>query len=45
MGRKKLPQEELKSRISITISKELNADLESLTNNKSKYIEELLEKE
>lgn len=45
MGRKKLPTKELKSRISITISQELNTDLELLTNNKSKYIEELIIKD
>lgn len=45
MSRKKLPIKELKVKISITISRELNDSLELLSNNKSKYIEGLIMKD
>lgn len=42
MSRPKLPKEELKIKVSITISKIVNSELEKITNNKSKFIEDLL---
>jgi len=44
MGRPKLPKTEKKSNLCITISKEISAKLELVTNNKSAFIEELLKK-
>lgn len=44
MSRKKLPPEETKIKISICLSQKLNKELEKLTHNKSKYIEDLLKK-
>ena len=45
MSRKKLPIDELKVKVSITIDRELNNELEAITNNKSRYIEELITKD
>lgn len=45
MSRKKLPPGEGKVKISISIANELNKDLESITHNKSKYIEDLIIKD
>lgn len=45
MSKKTLPLEERKIKISITIDRNLNSKLEDKTNNKSRYIEELLNKE
>jgi hypothetical protein len=42
MARPKLLQEEKKIKLSITLSKEINLKLEKLTNNKSKFIEDLI---
>ena len=42
MARPKLPKEDKKVKISITLSKETNFKLEKITNNKSKFIEELI---
>jgi hypothetical protein len=42
MGRPKLKNEEKKLKLSITIDKELNDKLGSVTNNKSKFITKLL---
>jgi hypothetical protein len=44
MSRKKIPEHAKKIKISISISQELNSELEIITYNKSRYIEELLEK-
>ena len=44
MGRKKIPLEEKKVKISITISVDLNKKLENATYNKSKFIEDILNK-
>lgn len=42
MGRPKLKKEDKKIKVSITLSKEVNTILESITNNKSKTIENLI---
>jgi hypothetical protein len=42
MGRPKLKKSDKKVKLGITISREINAELETITNNKSKFIEELL---
>lgn len=42
MPRPKLKEEEKKGKIGITLSKELILKLNSITRNKSKYIEDLL---
>jgi hypothetical protein len=42
MGRPKLTKNEQKVKVSITLSKESNLKLEALTNNKSKFIENLI---
>lgn len=42
MGRPKLKEKDKKSNLGITISKELNKRLSELTNNKSKFIEDLI---
>lgn len=42
MSKKPLPLEERKVKIGITIDRELNIYLESITNNKSKFIETLI---
>lgn len=42
MSKKQLPEEEKKIKISITIDRVINEKLENNTNNKSKYIEDLL---
>jgi metal-responsive CopG/Arc/MetJ family transcriptional regulator len=42
MGRKKIPLEEKKVKISITIDVELNKKIDAITYNKSKFIEELV---
>jgi len=44
MGRPKLPKDDKKIKLSITLSNEVNLKLEKLTNNKSKFIEELIKK-
>ena len=44
MGRPKLPKEEKKIKLSITLTNETNLKLEKLTNNKSKFIEDLINK-
>jgi len=42
MARPKLKQEDKKIKVSITLSREVNNIFESLTNNKSKTIEDLI---
>ena len=42
MGRKKIPLEEKKVKISITIDAELNKKIDAITYNKSKFIEDLV---
>jgi len=42
MARPKLAKEEKKMKLSITLTKETNLKLEKLTNNKSKFIEDLI---
>lgn len=42
MSKKQIPLEERKIKISITIDRKLNEKLENNTNNKSKFIEDLL---
>jgi hypothetical protein len=42
MSRPKLPKEEKKIKLSITLTNEINLKLENLTNNKSKFIEDLI---
>jgi hypothetical protein len=42
MGRKKIPTEEKKVKISITIDASLNKKLDAITYNKSKFIEDIL---
>jgi len=42
MGRPKLNSNEKKSKLGITISKDLNHILSQITNNKSKFIEDIL---
>ena len=42
MGRPKLNSDEKKTKLGITISKNLNYILSEITNNKSKFIEDLL---
>jgi hypothetical protein len=42
MARPKLPKEDKKVKVSITLSNETNLKLEKLTNNKSKFIEDLI---
>ena len=42
MSKKQLPEKEKKIKISITIDRVINEKLENNTNNKSKYIEDLL---
>jgi hypothetical protein len=42
MSKKTLPLEERKIKIGISIDKELNTYIESITNNKSKFIAELI---
>lgn len=42
MSKKQIPLEERKIKISITIDRKLNEKLENNTNNKSKFIENLL---
>ncbi len=42
MGRPKLKEKDKKTKIGITISREINKLLEQKTNNKSKFIEDLL---
>jgi hypothetical protein len=44
MGRPKLKKTEKKVKLGITISQEVNDQLKKTTNNKSKFIEELLTK-
>ena len=45
MSRKKLPTEELKVKVSVTIDREVNNEIELFINNKSRYIEELIIKD
>ena len=42
MARPKLPKEEKKIKLSITLANNINLKLETLTNNKSKFIEDLI---
>lgn len=42
MGRKKIPNNEKKAKISITIDAELNKKIDVIAYNKSKFIEEIL---
>jgi hypothetical protein len=42
MSKKPLPPEERKIKIGITIDRKLDIYLESITNNKSKFIEDLI---
>jgi len=42
MARPKLKEEDKKIKVSITLSKKVNTILESITNNKSKTIEDLI---
>lgn len=42
MARPKLSKEEKKIKVSITLSNDINLKLEKLTNNKSKFIEDLI---
>jgi hypothetical protein len=42
MGRPKLIELDKKIKLSITISREVNKKLEKLTNNKSRFIEEMI---
>ena len=42
MGRPKLDKKDKKSKLGITIDKNLNQQLDSFTSNKSKFIENLL---
>ena len=42
MSKKEIPVEERKVKLSITIDRELNEKLKNNTNNKSKFIEDLL---
>jgi hypothetical protein len=42
MGRPKLNESDKKIKLSVTISKEASEKLESLTTNKSKYIETII---
>lgn len=42
MSRKKLPIGEGKIKISISLDRDINIKLEKLTNNKSKFIEKLI---
>lgn len=44
MSKKKLPIEETKVKISITLSRELNRRIEKINQNKSKIIETILSK-
>jgi hypothetical protein len=44
MSRKKLPKLERKTKIGISLSRETNKFLDNVTNNKSKFIEELVNK-
>lgn len=44
MARPKLKQEDKKIRLGVTISRELSEKIDSETNNKSRFIEELLNK-
>lgn len=43
MGRPKLKEKDKKTKLGITISREINKQLDKETSNKSKFIEELLE--
>jgi hypothetical protein len=45
MSKKSLPIEERKIKIGISLDRELNTYLETITNNKSKFIEGLIRKE
>ena len=42
MGRKKIPTEEKRVKISITIDAKLNEKIDSMSYNKSKFIEEVI---
>jgi metal-responsive CopG/Arc/MetJ family transcriptional regulator len=42
MGRPKLKQEDKKVKLSITLDKKINLELDVISNNKSKFIEELI---
>ena len=42
MSRPKLKENDKKVKVSVTLSRKVNDDLELLTNNKSKLIEELI---
>ena len=42
MSKKKLPTEQTKIKVSITLSRELNAKLDNIAENKSKLIESIL---
>ena len=42
MSRPKMKQEEKKTKLGISISREIKDKIESLTNNKSKFIEDLI---
>jgi hypothetical protein len=42
MPRPKMKQEEKKTKLGISISREIKDKIESLTNNKSKFIEDLI---
>lgn len=42
MGRPKLQEKDKKTKLGITISKDINQLLEQTTNNKSKFIEDVL---
>ena len=42
MARPKLKQEDKKVKLSITLDKKINLELDVISNNKSKFIEELI---